>query len=136
MATTFRPVDSLATMPKIKPKKKAPCEKGRPTKSTRQQYPLEIKYKAGAWRTEDNMRLRDISRKLKAEYKLDIPPSTLSTWWNAENMNKFSNVAPDRINVQDVRYNPRQRPDVLVDMELILQRKFKAVAITVVPYTQ
>ena len=56
------------------------------------------------------MSVRDISKNHKAEYKLDISPSTLSTWWNAENMNKFSNVAPDRINVQDVWYNLRQRP--------------------------
>ena len=39
-------------------------------------------------------------------------------------------------NVHDVRYYPRQRPDVLVDMEHILQRKCKAVAITGVPYSQ
>ena len=39
-------------------------------------------------------------------------------------------------NAHDVRYYPRQRPDVLVDMEHILQRKCKAVAITGVPYTQ
>ena len=75
------------------------------------------------------MSAKEISTKIKAEYKLDIPPSTLSTWWNAANKIKFSNLAPDCIN-QDVWYNPRQRPDILVDMEHILQRKCKAVAIT------
>ena len=78
---------------------------------------------------------KQISTKIKAEYKLDIPPSTLSTWWNAANKINSSNVAPDRIN-PDVRYNARQRPDILVDMEHILQRKCKAVAITGVPYSQ
>ena len=108
----LQPTDLLILfkMPKVKPKKKASCKNDQPSKSTRQQYPLDIKYKAIAWRTKDNMSNKQISTKIKAEYKLDIPPSTLSTWWNAENMNKFSNVAPDRINVQDVWYNLRQRP--------------------------
>ena len=38
--------------------------------------------------------------------------------------------------VQDVRYNHKQRPDVLVDMEQILSRKCDAVAGNGVPYSQ
>ena len=35
MVTTFRPIDSLVTMPKLTPKKEAPAQKDRPMSSTR-----------------------------------------------------------------------------------------------------
>ena len=136
MLTSFRSVDCFVTMVKLESKKKAPAKKDRPNKRTRQQYPLEMKYLARAWRTKDNMSAKDIIAKLKADYNVDIPPPTLSTWYNPKNMDKFSNVATDRVKVQDVCYNPRQMPDVLVDMEQILSRKYNAVATTGVPYSQ
>ena len=77
----------------------------------------------------------DIQRKLKADYGIDVPLPTLSTWYNEANMEKSRKIAPDRCKVSDVRYNPKQRPDVLVDMENILARKVIAIKLTGVPYT-
>ena len=51
-------------------------------------------------------------------------------------MAKVGNIASDRINVQDKRYNPTQRPDVIVDMEKILARKVIAIKLTGLPYTR
>ena len=96
MLTSFRSLDYFGTMAKLKPKKKAPAKKDRPNKRTRQQYPLQMKYRATAWKTKDNMSAKDIIAKLKADYNVDIPPPTLSTWHNPKNMDKFSNVATDR----------------------------------------
>ena len=45
-------------------------------------------------------------------------------------------MATDRVMIQDVCYKPKQRPDVLVDMEQILSRKCDAVAENGVPYSQ
>ena len=95
-----------------------------------------MKAKAIAWKTKDGMRPKDIKKRLKVENNIDVSMSTISTWWNEENMKKLGNLAPDRINVQDVRYNPKQRPDILVDMVLILARKVRAVALTGVPYSR
>ena len=45
-------------------------------------------------------------------------------------------MASDRINVKDKRINPKQRPDVVVDMEKILARKVIVVKLTGLPYTR
>ena len=45
-------------------------------------------------------------------------------------------MATDRVMIQDVCYKPKQRPDVLLDMEQILSRKCDAVAGNGVPYSQ
>ena len=115
-----------------KPKPK----QGRKVKLTRQSFSLDIKSKARAWKVEDGMKPGAIRKKLKDEYNLDVPRSTLSTWWNAETMARVGNIASDRFNVQDTRYNPKQRPDVMVDMEKILTRKVIAIKLTGLPYTR
>ena len=51
-------------------------------------------------------------------------------------MSQVENIASDRLNVQDTRYNPKQRPDVLVDTERILHRKVLANMGTGLPYTK
>ena len=49
------------------------------------------------------MKTTAIQKKLKDEYQLDVALSTLSTWWNPETLAKVGNIAPDKINVKDVR---------------------------------
>ena len=82
------------------------------------------------------MRLKDIKKKLLEEDRLDIAMSTLSTWWSPSTMEKVENIAPDRINVNDVRYNPKQTPDVIVDMERILARKVIAIRVNGLPFSR
>ena len=86
------------------------------------------------WKTRDNMSPKDIRAKLKADFDVVVTPSTLAIWYTDEMVKKFNNMATDRIMVPDVRHNPKQRPDILVDMEQILSRKCDAVARTGVPY--
>ena len=45
-------------------------------------------------------------------------------------------MASDRINVKDKKINPKQRPDVIVDMEKILVRKVIGIKLTGLPYTR
>ena len=98
-----------------------------------QKFPLHIKFLAIGWKTKDDMSPKDIRAKLKKDFDLVVTPSTLAGWYTDEMVKKF-NMATDRIMVPDVRHNPKQRPDILVDMEQILSRKCDAVARTGVPY--
>ena len=92
-----------------------------------------MKFMAIGWKTRDNMSPKEIRAKLKADFDVVVTPSTLASWYTDENVKKF-NMATDRIMVPDVRHNPKQRPDILVDMEQILSRKCDEVARTGVPY--
>ena len=65
---------------------------------------------------------------------MDVAPGTLAGWYNDTMKKRFNNTAIDRINVTDVRYNPKQRPDLLVDLENILARRCNAVGRTGIPY--
>ena len=95
-----------------------------------------MKFLAIGWKTKNYMSPKEIRAKLKAEFNVDVPPGTLAGWYTDENVQKFNKLATDRIMVPDVRHNPKQRPDVLVDMEQILARKCDAVAGNGVPYSQ
>ena len=54
---------------------------------------------------------------------MDVAPGTLAGWYTEAMKKRFKNTAIDRLNVTDVRYNPKQRPDLLVDLENILARR-------------
>ena len=82
------------------------------------------------------MKTSDIRKRLKDLHQMDVACSTLSTWWNPQNLEKVGNMASDRINVKDRRINPKQRPDVVVDMEKILARKVIAIKLIGLPYTR
>ena len=97
---------------------------------------MHLKAKVRAWKQHDGMRTKDIKEKLLEEDKLDIAMSTLSTWQCPSTMEKVVNIAPDRIYVNDVRYNPKQRPDVIVDMENILARKVMSITVNGLPYSR
>ena len=65
---------------------------------------------------------------------MDVPDGTLAGFY-ADNMLKyFSKTAVDRLKVKDVRLNPKQRPDILIDMEGMLARRCNAVGRTGIPY--
>ena len=80
------------------------------------------------------MKLKDIVPKFKEKYKINAPPGTLAGFYNTEMKEKFSKMAVDRVHVTDTRINPKQRPDVLVDLEMILARRCNAVGRTGIPY--
>ena len=65
---------------------------------------------------------------------MDVAPGTLAGWYTEAMKKRFKNTAIDRLNVTDVRYNPKQRPDLLVDLENILARRCNAVGRTGIPY--
>ena len=88
MAKTKRPFKQ------VKPKP------GRKVRAKRQQYTLELKEKVRAWKQVDRMKTTDIKKRLKAELNLEVPMSILSTWWNADNLARVENVAPDRMNIK------------------------------------
>ena len=62
--------------------------------------------------------------------------STIVSWWSPKTLSEIENIASDRLNVEDRRYNPKQRPDVLVDTEKVLYRKVLANKGTGMPYTK
>ena len=116
--------------------KNKPANKGRKVKATRKGYPIKIKTFARALKTHDKLTNSQIRKKIKEIYGIDVPSSTLSTWWNARNMQIVANMPQDRLNVADKRINPSQRPDVIVDMETILVRKVLSVKLKGIPYTR
>ena len=54
------------------------------------------------------------------EYNLTIALFTIVSWWCPKTLSQIENVASDRLYVEDSRYNPKQRPDVLVDTVCVL----------------
>ena len=118
------------------PKRKATAKTDRKVRAKQKSYSIKIKTLARAWRRDDKLTNAQIKKKLKELYNIDIPDSTLSTWWCPKNLEIVANLAEDRLNVDDKRINPSQRPDVIVDMETILVRKVICVKLKGVPYTR
>ena len=118
------------------PRQRANHEKnGRKVRGKRKGYQIRIKTFARQMR-KDKLSNAEIKKKIKEMYNMDVPDSTLSTWWNTRNMQIVANMAEDRLNVDDKRINPSQRPDVIVDMESILLRKVRCVKLKGIPYTR
>ena len=118
------------------PKRKATAKTDKKVRANRNSYSIRIKTLARAWRRDDKLTNAQIKKKLKQLYNIDIPDSTLSTWWCPKNLEIVTNLAEDRLNVDDKRINPTQRPDVVVDMEKILYRKVICIKLKGVPYTR
>merc|ERR1712120_72364 len=110
-------------------------QKGRKVRARRKGYQIRVKTFARQLR-KDKLSNPEIKKKIKDIYNIDVPDSTLSTWFNAKNMAIAANMPEDRLNVSDKRFNPSQRPDVMVDMETILARKIRNVKVRGIPYTR
>ena len=95
---------------------------------------MNMKYTVYEWRMKDKMKLIEILKKFKEEFNMDAAEGTLAGFYAPNMVQKYTNTARDRLQVQDVRMNPKQRPDVLVDMERVLARRCKAVGRTGIPY--
>ena len=117
-------------------KKPHNAKKGRKVKATRKGYPMNIKTFARTLKTHDKLTNSQIRKKIKEIHGIDVPSSTLATWWNARNLEIAANMPEERRNSNEKRHNPGQRPDVLVDMESILQRKVISVKLKGIPYTR
>ena len=100
----------------------------------RKRYTTTQKYEVYKWKVINNMSLKNIQKKFKQVYKIHAARGTLAGFYNAKMQRRFRETAMDRINVTDVRFNPKQRPDVLVDLENILARRCNAVGRTGIPY--
>ena len=117
-------------------KKPHNAQKARKVRATRKGYTMAMKTFARSLKTHDKLTNSQIKIKLKERYGIDVPPSTLATWWNPRNLAIAANIPEERRNSNDKRHNPAQRPDVLVDMEKILQRKVISVKLKGIPYTR
>ena len=95
---------------------------------------MQMKHTVYAWRKFENMRLIDIQKKFKETFDLHVPQGTLAGFYAPKMVRFFTNTALDRLRVVDVRINPKQRPDILIDMEGMLARRFNAVGRTGIPY--
>ena len=115
-------------MAKVTKKKNGPGSK------KRKRYKMDMKFTVCQWKVKDKMRPMDIKKKLKEQYNVVVSAGTLAGWYSPKMVKKFYETAPDRLKVRDLRHNPKQRPDILVDMEFILSRKCDAVARTGIPY--
>ena len=118
------------------PKKKPTSKNDRKVPAKLQSYSIRLKTLAIAWKREDKMTTSQIKKKTKELYQRDVPDSTLATWWCPKNLLVVDSLPPDRLDVDDRRINPSQRPDVLVDMEKILKRKVIGIKLTGIPYTR
>ena len=110
---------------------------GRNEPQRRKQYSVAFKKKVVAWKIQDKLTLTEISKKVKHELGYEISKSTLSTWWSPKYLEKLELATPETSsNTYDTRINRKQRPDVLVDMEMILARKVRAIPLNGIPYTR
>ena len=68
-------------MPKVKkPFKQPKAKPGRKVPQKRRQFTIGFKKKVIAWRTIDNMKPKEIHKKVEAELGFAVSDSTLSTW--------------------------------------------------------
>ena len=102
----------------------------------RKQYSMKVKTYARKLKTIDNLKNWEIRKKLHNKFNVTVPASTLATWYNKVNQSKVANLPEDRLNVNDKRLNPKQRPDILVDTEVILVKKVFAVKLRGLGYTR
>ena len=131
------PVLTRSVMPKVKKYFKQPTAKpGRKVPQKGRQFTLGFKKKVIAWKTIDNMKPKEIHKRVSAELGYAVSQSTLATWWSPKHRANLEEVGPDRTNDTDTRLSTKQRPAILVDMEHILARKVRAIILTGVPYTR
>ena len=110
---------------------------GRNEPQRRKQYSVAFKKKVVAWKIHDKLTLTEVWKKVKHELGYEISKSTLSTWWSPKYLEKLELATPETSsNTYDTRINRKQRPDVLVDMEMILARKVRAITLNGIPYTR
>merc|ERR1712215_595680 len=93
-----------------------------------------MKYQVYCWQTYQKCSLKEIKRKVKEKYGKDVPDGTLCGFYRGNLHEYFNKTAEDRLKVKDFRINPKQRPDIVLDMESILARSCVAVARTGLPY--
>ena len=113
-----------------------PANKGRKVKRRRTKYPLKMKTFARQLKMIDKLSLKEIKQKIKERFYVDVPCSTISTWYNTHNLEVAANLPQDRLHGSEYRVNPKQRPDVVVDMEQILIRKVHSMKEKGLPYTR
>ena len=108
----------------------------RPTRSLwkRNHYTTIQKHEVFTWHSLHNMSLKNIKRKFNEVFKMDVASGTLAGWYNDAMKKRFKDTAIDRLNVTDVRYYLKQRPDIVVDLENILARRCNAVERTGITY--
>ena len=94
-------------------------KKNGPGSQKRKRYTMDLKFLVCQWKIRDSMRPIDIINKLKEQYNVVVSPGTLAGWYSPMMVKKFQEIAPDRLKVTDLGHNPKQRPDILVDRELI-----------------
>ena len=69
---------------------------------------------------DQNKRNQEIIAKIRKRYKIKLPSSTVSTWYNAKNRERIRNMGVDHITGTEVRVNQLQRTRHLIDTEHFL----------------
>ena len=80
---------------------KIPRNKGKKGPAQRKGYSLKIKTYARKLYTIDKLKHSEISKKIYKKFNINVPASTLSTWYDNKNMEKVANIPEDRLNVND-----------------------------------
>ena len=91
-------------------------------------------YQVYCWTQYQKLSPKQIKSKVKEKYGEDVPDGTLCGFYKGNLHEYFNKTAEDRLKVKDFRINPKQRPDIVLDMEGILARRCIAVARTGIPY--
>ena len=87
---------------------------------TRERYTLEVK-KQAIKLNQQGMSCDQIHKWFLTHKKMNIPKSTISTWYNSTNLIKLTKVGDLDINNNDTCINQIQRPRIFWDMEAILK---------------
>ena len=103
--------------------KKTKTKKSGQVTSHRRHYSLEMKHKVFFWKHHDKLSLKQIKVKVKQTFGETVPHGTLCGFYKPSFNEYFNKTAADRLKVKDTRINPKQRPDIVLDMEKLLARR-------------
>ena len=104
---------------KCQNKTKKPLAKQK-TKSKRTRYPIHVKQHAQRLK-DQGLTLTQMIDWFKKEMNLVIKKSTICTWYNNDNVEKFKGLGVVDKDTLDTCYTPSQRPAILHDLERVLK---------------
>ena len=82
-----------------------------------------MKHKVWFWKHHDKLILKQLKVKVKETYGETVPDGTLCVFYKPSFNEYFNKTAADRLKVNATRINPKQRPDIVLDMEKLLARR-------------
>ena len=101
---------------------KAKAKKRKSNKKIR--YTVDMKLQAVVLHEQNNT-CDQIQQWFRHNKGINIPKSTISTWYNQKNLIKMAKVENLEINNRETCINPKQRPRIMWDMESVLKSFMK-----------